>query len=358
MRPALPANDLDLILSLTPTFWLRFAGARIFVTGGTGFIGAWLLEACQHANRELACGLQVVVLSRNPALARAMAPHLFNDPAFELLAGDVRHFCPPVSSPVGRFDLCVHAASDVGDVRKAGQHRDVFDSAVSGTRRVLDFAIESGVKRFLLTSSGAVYGVQPPQMDKISESFTGAPDCLQVSSAYGNGKRAAEWLSCAAADGATDMEVVIARIFALLGPGLPLDGPFAAGNFIRDALRGEPIHIQGDGRPVRSYLYAADACAWLLRLLEAGGRGEAYNVGSESALSIAELAGKVAHATANPAPASLPEPLPADAAKLASAPRYVPDTRKARQQLGLAQHTPFESALTKTIEWNRAAMQV
>ena len=98
-------------MSLTPTFWRRFAGARIFVTGGTGFIGAWLLEACQHANRELACGLKVVVLSRTPDRAQVV-PHLFNDPAFELLACDVRRFCAPVSSAVGRFDLCVHAASD------------------------------------------------------------------------------------------------------------------------------------------------------------------------------------------------------------------------------------------------------
>ncbi len=356
MRPALPANDLDLVLSLTPTFWRRFAGARIFVTGGTGFIGAWLLEAVQHANRELACGMKVMALSRNPAAAQAMAPHLFNDPAFKLLAGDVRNFSAPISSQAGRFDLCVHAASDVGDLGKAGQHRDVFDSAVSGTRRVLDFAVDSGVKRFLLTSSGAVYGVQPPELDKIPEIFTGAPDALQVNAAYGNGKRAAEWLSVEAA-ASTGMEVVVARIFALLGPGLPLDGPFAAGNFIRDALRGEPIHIHGDGRPVRSYLYAADACAWLLRLLESGESGQAYNLGSESALSIAELAGEVGHATGNLHPASLPRPLPVEAAKPAAAPRYVPDTRKARQQLGLAQHTPFESALKKTIEWNRTAMQ-
>lgn len=313
-------------------------------------MGAWLLEAFQHANRSLSCGMEIVVLSRNLASANLQAPHIFEDPAFQWLAGDVRHF----ASPVGRFDLCVHAASDVGDAEKASKYRDVYDSAVMGTRRVLDFAIEGGVQRFLLTSSGAVYGTQPAALEKMSESFAGAPDSLQTSSAYGNGKRAAEWLSCETA-ASSSVEVVVARIFALLGPGLPLDGPFAAGNFIRDALRGEPIHIKGDGRPLRSYLYAADACAWLLTLLESGESGQAYNVGSEEPVSIASLAELIAETAGSQR--HQPKLIPAAGTQTSSAPRYVPDTSKARHRLGLAQHTSLESALKKTIEWNRTAMQ-
>ena len=348
MRPPLPEADLDFVLAHTRPFWQQFAGARVFVTGGTGFIGAWLLEAFQHANRHLAADMELVALSRNPDHARAMAPNLFNDASIQLTSGDVSQFTPPA----GHFDLCIHAAADVGDSAKAGQHAEIFNSSVTGTRRVLDFALASGARRFLLTSSGAVYGVQPPDLVRMPEIYVGAPDPLDVSAAYGNGKRAAEWL-CAEAASRSPLEAVSARIFALVGPGLPMNGPFAAGNFIRDLLAGQQIKVGGDGRPVRSYLYAADVCVWLLVILQSGASGQAYNVGSEYSVSIAELAREVVKAArANPQQHGIP----ASPTAAALAPRYVPDTAKARQELGLKVWTPLDIALQKTLEWNHHAM--
>ncbi|NVO08316.1 MAG: NAD-dependent epimerase/dehydratase family protein, partial [Rhodoferax sp.] len=174
---------------------------------------------------------------------------------------------------------------------------------------------------------------------------------LQTAAAYGNGKRAAEWLAANHA-AQTGCAVSIARIFALLGPGMPLNGPFAAGNFVRDILGGQPIRIQGDGRPMRSYLYVGDLVVWLLRILESGASGQAYNVGSEQAISIRDLAQGVAQAAGvdarlEIASSAAPQTLP---------PRYVPDTRKARHELQLAESTPFQAALTKTLQWNRQAM--
>ena len=320
------------------------------MTGGTGFIGTWLLEVLLRANRKLGARMEAVVLSRDPEQARAMAPHLFNDRSIALVEGDVSHF----SQPIGKFDICIHAATDVGDTHKAKNHRVVFDSTVSGTRRVLDLAADSGVRRFLFTSSGAVYGTQPPLLARIPESFTGAPDPLDTAAAYGNGKRAAEWLTCEAS-ARLGFDASIARIFALLGPGLPLDGPFAAGNFIRDALNQQPIQVQGDGRPVRSYLYMLDACVWLLHILMAGERGQAYNVGSEDAVSVAELAQRIVDAVGTPLSTHRTTPTP-DAPDNAPPPRYVPDTAKARKTLSLEQYTPLNTALQKTIQWSRTAM--
>jgi dTDP-glucose 4,6-dehydratase len=84
---------------------------------------------------------------------------------------------------------------------------------------------------------------------------------MLASSAYGEGKRVSEWL-CAQAS-SNRFEVKIARVFALVGPHLPLDRHFAIGNFIKSAMACEQIIIRSDGTPYRSYLYAADMAGWL-----------------------------------------------------------------------------------------------
>jgi dTDP-glucose 4,6-dehydratase len=346
MRPPLPTQDLDLVLSHAPAFWSRFRGARVLLTGGTGFIGLWLLEVLQHANRKFDAGLQIVVLTRDPERARRQAPHLFDRGDTQLVCGNI---CEPLA-PVGPLDLCIHAATDVGDSLTAANPLEVFDSIVQGTRHVLDLARAARASRFLLTSSGAVYGAQPVDLERIPENHRGAADPLQPRAAYGNGKRAAEWLASAyAAQGGP--ECCMARIFAIVGPGLPFDGPLAAGNFVRDVLADRPIDIEGDGRPLRSYLYMADLCIWLLRIAASGQPGQAYNVGSERAVSIAELAAEVAHAAGNATPIRIHKP----ASDPAAPPRYVPDTQRAREELDLAEYTPLSEALLKTIHWSRSA---
>jgi len=346
MRPPLPEDDLDFVLAQTAEFWSRFEGARIFMTGATGFVGSWLMEVFLRANQVLGSRIEVVALTRAPDRATAAAPHVFGSGAVNLIAGDVRSF----DAAVGAIDVCIHAATDVGDPTKAADHLAVFDVCVHGTRRVLDCAVQRGATHFLLTSSGAVYGTQPPSISHMPETSMLAPNTLELRSSYGEGKRAAEWLAGAIGQ-QSGMSVAVARIYALLGPNLPLSGAFAAGNLIRDALSGGPIQIKGDGRPVRSYLYMADACVWLLRVLMSGRPGHAYNVGSENAISIAELADRVVREYARP----LPVEILGRGDNSTHAPRYVPDTTKARTDLGLAEYTPIGPAIRKTMQWNKKA---
>lgn len=346
MRAPLPSDDLDFVVERTADFWSRFDRARLFVTGGTGFIGTWLLEVVQHANRVTGSRIDTLVLSRDPQKAKAHAPHLFAAEGVTMLKGDVATF----SAEPQPVDVCIHAATDVADLEKANDAMRLFDTGVIGTRRVLEFAKTNGATHFMLTSSGAVYGTQPAAIERTPETFAGAPDPLKLSSAYGEGKRAAEWLAAAfAQDG--NLHVTIARIYAVLGPAIPLDGPFAAGNFIRDALAGKTIAINGDGRPLRSYLYMADACVWLLRLMLHGASGAAYNIGSEHEVSIVDLARMIERQCRSNTPAA-----PMKAPDGTPAPRYIPDTSKARKSLGVDEYTPLELALSKTINWNRAAV--
>lgn len=330
MAAPLSVADLDLILAHTRELWSEMRGQRIFLTGGTGFFGCWLVESFLHANRALQLGAQATILTRDPRAFVQKCPLLASDPAITLLAGDVRDF----PYPQGGFRYVVHAASEIN----AGD--EAQEAIRRGAERTLQFAAAHGTQKFLLTSSGAVYGPQPESIAHMAEEFVGAPN-----TAYGEGKRAAELLCAQYAHG---MECKIARCYAFVGPHLPLDGRFAIGNFIRDAMRSDVIHVQGDGTPKRSYMYAEDLTIWLWTMLFRAPSLEAFNVGSEQAVSILELAHAVNAALGSKAGVHLAR----EAVEGAAVQQYVPSTRKAEQRLGLQCHISLEEAIRRTAAWH------
>jgi dTDP-glucose 4,6-dehydratase len=337
--PPLPPEDLRHVLDHTHDLWEELRGERVFVTGGTGFFGCWLLGTFAFANDQLGLGARLVCLTRDPEAFRRKAPHLATCPAITLATGDVRDF----EFPGGHFSHAVHAGTAPGAPLRP---LEMLDTITAGTRRALDFAVASGTKKFLLTSSGAVYGRQPPEMTHLPESYAGAPDSTDPHSAYGEGKRVAEML-CAAYYKDHGIEIKIARCFAFVGPCLPLDAHFAIGNFIRDALRGGPIRIGGDGTPCRSYLHAADLAIWLWTLLFQGQPGRAYNVGSEEDVTILELASTVAACFSKEIDVELArQPVPGLPPS-----RYVPSTRLAASELRLAARIPLKEAISRTAAW-------
>ncbi|MFV0280219.1 MAG: NAD-dependent epimerase/dehydratase family protein [Rhodoblastus sp.] len=331
-------RDLDLALSRCGPAFERLRDAHIFITGGTGFFGRWLLALVAYAHAQY--GVRATVLTRSVERAQRDLPELANHESVALVQGDVRYF----EFPKGRFTHIVHAAADTS-VAADRDPATLIDTIVGGTRRVLEFAASAGALRLLYVSSGAIYGAQPADLAHIPETWTGAPDPLDPRSAYGQAKRLAEQMCvCAAAQG--KFAPVIARAFAFAGPGLPLDGHFAVGNFIRDALAGRDIVVSGDGTPLRSYLYAGDLAAWLVTLLARGEANRAYNVGSDAAISIADLARRVADL----APQNTGVEIRGKAAPGAPRARYIPSIEAARN-LGLDAWTPLDAAIEATMRF-------
>lgn len=334
----LPHADLEHILHHTESLWRELRGARLFITGGTGFFGKWLLESIAAANDALDAKVTATILSRSPEGFAADMPHLANRADFDWLTGDVINF----DFPSGNFDHIVHLATAASAQLNDTQPLVMLDTIVTGTRRILDFAQHCRARRFLLASSGAVYGRQPPELSHIPEDFPGGPNILAPSSAYAEGKRMAELLCTLTAD----LECIAARCFAFIGPHLPLDAHFAAGNFLRDALNGGPIRIRGDGRAVRSYLYAADLIIWLITLLLRGRAGQAYNVGSDTAVTTLHLAQRIAdRATGTPEVQVLGKP------DINPAHRYVPDISRFRSEFRLAPVIGLDNAIERTMNW-------
>lgn len=316
-------------------------GAKVFITGGTGFVGFWLLKTLLTLNRARGWDLDIMLLSRSPQRFMAKYPALSAEVSF--IQGDIVDF----RYPEGNYRFVIHAATETSAQANASLPLDLFDSIVLGTRHVADFARVCGCRKFLYVSSGAVYGVQPSHMSHISESYMGAPDTMQPfgNALYGEAKRAGELIASLYAKEYA-FEAKIARLFAFVGPYLPLDAHFAVGNFIRDVLEGRTITIGGDGTPYRSYMYAADMALWLLNILFKGKGGNAYNVGSDVAVTIAELAQSVAAAKRHSDICVMQKP------GSTPAHRYVPSIGKARLELGLNLHYCLREAIERTIEWH------
>jgi nucleoside-diphosphate-sugar epimerase len=337
------SGDLDYILSKTSDLWEELRDQNIFITGGTGFFGCWLLESFIWANDNLDLKAKVVVLTRNPDKFKEKVPQLAFNHAITLHKGDILDF----QFPAGKFPFIIHAATEASASLNEKLPLQMFDTVVSGTRRCLDFARQAGARKFLLTSSGAVYGRQPPDLLHIPEEYNGAPDTMDSKWIYGESKRTAEIL-CATYSKHFGIEAKIARCWAFVGPYLPLDIHFAIGNFIRDALDEGPIRVNGDGTPFRSYQYAADLTIWLWTILFNAPSCRPYNVGSDQEISISECARLVASESGSGDITIARKP------DLNAPPeRYVPSTHRAQNELGLSNGVPLEQAIAKTISWHK-----
>jgi nucleoside-diphosphate-sugar epimerase len=334
IRPLLSHLDLSLLQNKS-----------LFITGGTGFFGLWLLSALELIQAQGAA-MRVVVLSRDPNGFLYKQPRWKECSWLNFVQGDIKNFVMPDQS----FDLMIHAATDVS-VEAHADPIAIFNDTAEGSRRALDFAVRAKVKRALFTSSGAVYGRQPADMLRIPDDSTIACSTSIPHSAYGEGKRVMEFLA-SAYHYKYGIETVSARCFALVGPGLPLDQHFAIGNFIRDALQEDQIRIRGDGTAVRSYLYAADLAIWLLKLLLSGATCTNYNVGSDQYLNLKDLARRVADiiSPGKPVVVESQAPLSIDLRSV-----YVPAIDLARQTQELDVWTPLDKAIELTAEFHSKA---
>jgi len=344
LQRALLEQDFNHVLEHTSGVWGALAGGRLFITGGTGFVGRWLLETLLWANARLDLGVSAFVLTRDPDRFRLGSPRLANDRAVTLMRGDACCF----GFPDGEFPFIIHAATERQIEPTAARPLSTFDLDIEATRHVLEFARTHGTRRLLFTSSGAAYGQQPPEITHLTENYTGGPPTNDTRAAYGQAKRVSEFL-CAMYSRQYGFATLIARLFAFVGPYLPLDQNFAVGNFIRDVLKGGPIRINGDGTSYRSYLYAADLAVWLWTILARGESARLYNVGSDCSLTIADLARTVTDAAAvdvrieiaaKPVAGAIPS-------------RYVPSVDRARDELGLAPIISLKEGVRRSYAWAR-----
>lgn len=284
----LTIKDLDHVF--THVEWEELRNQNIFISGGTGWFGRWMVETLLYADAELNLNCRIVVLTRHNRIS--------TDPSVTFWYGDIND----TDFPKGEFSHVIHLAID-------------------GTSRILDFAKQCKAKKFLFTSSGAVYKLKPDKyaQTKIYDEYW----CRSIS---------------------PPPEVKIARCFSFVGPYIPLDKNFAIGNFIGNAINDKKVFIyNANNTPKRSYLYMADLAIWLWTILFKGNPGEAYNVGGEQEYTIrevGELVGQLAKVPVIYWP-------PKDGENI----DYVPFITHTKEELGLQEWIPLEEGIMRTLEF-------
>jgi len=337
------SDDFKNIMSSCNDIFKELNNSHIFLTGGTGFIGVWLLKSIVYANKNMNLNIKVTILTRNIRSFVNKFPDLGSYCNFKFIEGDIVDF----EYPNIKYDYIIHGATDASAELNEKHPDKMFSTIVDGTSHILKMSKKIKVKKFLYMSSGAVYGNQPVSMNKIEESWFGSVNFIDTKSAYAEGKRSAEML-CSIYNKKHDIDISIARIFALLGPYLTLGIHFAAGNFILDAINKKKVIVKGNGLPVRSYLYPTDLVIFLFNLLvKKESHINPYNIGSDDAISIKDLAKKVSTLVGNGEYEVMNHN-----DKGWNLGRYVPNTDKFSKDFNLYRNVSLDEAIIRTAKWN------
>ena len=307
---------------------------RALVTGGAGFLGSHLCDAL------LAEGWSVVVVDNLLTGRRANLGHLQNEPAFEFIEKDI---CQPFD--VGPVDYVFHFACPASPVDYTVHGIATLQVGSLGTFHALDVAHKYGAKYFV-SSTSECYGdpLEHPQ----KETYWGNVNPIGPRSVYDEAKRFNEAVTMAY-HRYHKVDTRIVRIFNTYGPRMQLNDGRVVPNFMKQALRGEPLTVYGDGNQTRSFCYVSDEIDGFLRLSKSS-EHLPVNIGNPNEFTILECAQMVLKVTGSKSEIRY-EPLPPDDPK-----QRRPDITKARSLLGWDPKIDLEAGLRRSLDYFKQAV--
>jgi dTDP-glucose 4,6-dehydratase len=305
---------------------------RAVVTGGAGFLGSHLCEALLDRGDEVVC-LDNFLTGSPDNVA-----HLTPNPRFRLVRSDVTDYLH-VGGPV---DVVLHFASPASPIDYLNLPIETLKVGSIGTMHALGLAREKQA-RFVLASTSEVCG--DPEVHPQPETYWGNVNPVGPRGVYDEAKRFAEAITLAYRN-AHGVDTGIVRIFNTFGPRMrPNDGR-AIPNFIRQALRGQPLTVAGDGSQTRSVCYVDDLVVGILALIDSDEPGP-VNLGNPHELSMLDLARWVIELAGSTSTiVHIERPVDDPAVRR-------PDTTLAESTLGWKPEVPIEEGLLRTIEWFR-----
>ena len=334
----LPEEDLNLICEHSHSVIEILKNKEILIYGGTGFIGTWLTAALLHADEQFNLNLKIKLITRNQS--KAISKFGVNETDIHFYQHDL--VLMGLRSDL-TADIVFIASTPTNESTGSLNTHDL----VQASRNVVSHATKirsKNLKKPLIVhlSSGAVFGRQAMEylfrneLDPVDYSSE-EPYC-QAKLTIENGLRSAY------DQGLIDYQTP--RLFAFLGPGLPLNSHFAIGNFVSDGIQKRKIVVRGNPMTRRSYLYPTDLIEILFQTLQLK-NPESFNVGSESGITIADLAQKVSSLTSNLGVDYLnPEREPSN---------YVPSTINLQKLTLKESFLDLDNSLEKWIDWLSAS---
>jgi UDP-glucuronate decarboxylase len=324
-------EDLESIKSLVKKD--AFAGKKVLVTGGAGFIGSWLCDVL------ISVGAQVVAVDDLSTGRMKNIGHLTKKPKFKLVKCDVCAF-----QSKEKFDFIFHMAAHASPEEYQAHPIETLQTSSFGSANMAELARKNDAT-LVFASTSEVYG--DAEVVPTPESYWGKVNPIGPRSCYDEGKRFAEALLIGYHK-QYGLDLKIPRIFNSYGPRLREDGLYgrAMSRFIMQALADDPITVYGDGKQTRSFCYVTDTVTGLMLLTtNEKAKGEVANIGNTQEVTILELATRIKEITKCKSPVTF-HPLPKDDPK-----RRCPDINKLEAFLGWKPQVELEEGLKRTITW-------
>ncbi|MDE7019033.1 MAG: NAD-dependent epimerase/dehydratase family protein [Lachnospiraceae bacterium] len=280
-------RDIDIILR-NPIDWEKFRNKTVLVTGATGRLGMYIVEAINKADIDWNLNITIIALARNEKKLKEVFGESLKLPNIHGLIQDI-------TAPIiwdGDVHYIFHTAGLASPQDFTNCPVDTLWGHVQGTRNVLELAKNKKSEKVLYVSTVEIYGEWKAQ-EGIREEDMGIMHCSNARACYPEAKRLCETMF-ASYEAQYGVSYVGVRLCHTFGPGISLDDGRAFSEFLSSVIQGKNIMLQTDGSAVRTYTYVADAIGAML-LVFTKGKEHFYNIANiNNLISIRDLANLIA----------------------------------------------------------------